>query len=402
MFRLSRRLSRLALVAAAGAVVPTAAAIVTGGTPASACLYSATTHSCGTQATFKITPTQATTPTGVGVSFTAYYTALTSKDVTTRTTFTMDGAPCTANVCTPATAGTHVVNASYPGWNATATITAEDPGLLWITPQDADTVIGQAVTYTVQSVRDDGTIIGDATSAATVKEDGVVCPNAVCPADTLGPHFVQAWYGGLTDFVTLNVLTGQPARLTVSSSAGPLAPGSSGTFTAEAYDAAGDDLGDVTSTASFTINPDGTCANNQCTPANPGPHTVIATLGSATGSLDVSVVSPPTVQVGNKVTWEGNRGHHVVRVPITLSATATSPVAIQWTTEDGTATAGSDYLARSGTVTIQPGYRSVTVPVTILGDKVKEANETLQVVITGASGATATTPIGTVIIKNDD
>lgn len=401
MIRPSRRLSRLAVVAAAGALVPTAAAIVTGGTPASACLYSV--NGCGGGSTFSITPTQVETPVGIGVSLTAHYGSVTLNDVTASTTFSMDGGTCNANVCTPATSGTHVVNASYSGgWRATATITSDPGDYLFLTPDEAVTFLGQTVAYQVLAVAADGNILSDVTAGATVTEDGVACLNAVCPADTLGPHRIDASNGTYHEFGTLTVEAAPPAQLVVNSSAGTLSPGVAHAFTAEAYDAAGDDLGDATNNAAFYMSPDGSCVNAQCTPATAGPHTVTARLGTATGTLNVSVIAPLSVRVGNKVTWEGNTGHHVVWVPMTLSATATSPVVIQWTTQDGTATAGSDYLARSGTVTIGPGYRSAAMPVTILGDKIKEPNETLRVILTSVSGASPIAPVGSVIIKNDD
>ena len=39
---------------------------------------------------------------------------------------------------------------------------------------------------------------------------------------------------------------------------------------------------------------------------------------------------------------------------VTLSAPSTQPVTVQYATADGTATAGSDYQARNGTLTITP------------------------------------------------
>jgi hypothetical protein len=89
--------------------------------------------------------------------------------------------------------------------------------------------------------------------------------------------------------------------------------------------------------------------------------------------------------------------------PITLSATALSPVTVNYVTADGTAIAPGDYVAKSGTLTFPAGTSAATINVTVIGDKVKEANETFYVKISNPSanaylGDTQAT--GT--IQNDD
>jgi hypothetical protein len=44
------------------------------------------------------------------------------------------------------------------------------------------------------------------------------------------------------------------------------------------------------------------------------------------------------------------------------------PVTVNFTTADGTAVAGTDYVAQSGTVTFQPGQTQATITVTVLFD----------------------------------
>jgi endoglucanase len=50
----------------------------------------------------------------------------------------------------------------------------------------------------------------------------------------------------------------------------------------------------------------------------------------------------------------------------TLSAASTSPVTVQYATIDGTAAAGTDYVAASGMLTLAPGSTSGSVTVTLL------------------------------------
>ncbi len=54
---------------------------------------------------------------------------------------------------------------------------------------------------------------------------------------------------------------------------------------------------------------------------------------------------------------------------------------VDWATADGTATAGTDYVATSGQVVFQDGESQKTVEVTVTGDDTLEANETFQLVL---------------------
>jgi hypothetical protein len=59
-------------------------------------------------------------------------------------------------------------------------------------------------------------------------------------------------------------------------------------------------------------------------------------------------------------------------VTLTLSNAYDQPVSVDYATANDSATAGSDYLATSGTVTFAPGQTAKQFPVTILGDRVVE------------------------------
>ncbi|HEY7326286.1 MAG TPA: cellulase family glycosylhydrolase [Gemmataceae bacterium] len=53
---------------------------------------------------------------------------------------------------------------------------------------------------------------------------------------------------------------------------------------------------------------------------------------------------------------------------LALNAAISQPVAVKFTTADGTAVAGTDYVAQSGTVTFAPGQTQATILVTIFAD----------------------------------
>ena len=81
-------------------------------------------------------------------------------------------------------------------------------------------------------------------------------------------------------------------------------------------------------------------------------------------------------------------------IPITfwLSQASTSTVTVRYRTVDGTATAGSDYTAASGTVTFAPGETRKTVNVRILDDTVEDSGETFFVELSNPSSNATITP----------
>src|SRR6185295_2141357 len=117
---------------------------------------------------------------------------------------------------------------------------------------------------------------------------------------------------------------------------------------------------------------------------NPG-----ATQSSTLGITDVSVT-------------EGNSGTTLANFVVTLAPAATGTVTVNYATANGTATAGSDYVAQSGTLTFTAGQTSKTVSVVVNGDTLAEPNETFVVNLSGASGATIADGQGTATILNDD
>ena len=75
---------------------------------------------------------------------------------------------------------------------------------------------------------------------------------------------------------------------------------------------------------------------------------------------------------------------------------------MNYTTRNGTAMAGQDYTATSGTLTFAPGtfVRSLGVP--ILGDTVDEPNESFKVNLATPTNAVIADVQGIVTITDDD
>ena len=127
--------------------------------------------------------------------------------------------------------------------------------------------------------------------------------------------------------------------------------------------------------------------------------------GSGIGTIandDVATPVPPSLSVSDARRAEGNSGTAMLDFTVLLSKAVTGPVTVQYGTANGTASAGSDYTAKSGTLTFAAGETSKTISVAVSGDTAVEANETLRLNLSGASGATIADGSGKGTITNDD
>ena len=77
-------------------------------------------------------------------------------------------------------------------------------------------------------------------------------------------------------------------------------------------------------------------------------------------------------------------------------------VSVDYATRDGTATAGADYTAASGTLTFAAGEQSKTVNVTVLEDAHDDGGETLELTLSNVVGATIVDGTATGTINNSD
>ena len=110
----------------------------------------------------------------------------------------------------------------------------------------------------------------------------------------------------------------------------------------------------------------------------------------------------PVLSISNPRVVEGNSGTTQLVFTVTLNTPVLDKtVSVKLSTLNGSATAGSDYQARSEVVTFAPGETTKDFVVTVYGDAVVEGNETMYVSLSQANVALKTTAaIG--LILNDD
>ena len=118
-----------------------------------------------------------------------------------------------------------------------------------------------------------------------------------------------------------------------------------------------------------------------------GPTGLAAALAHAgagrAGTPPPEVPEVPALSVADASAAEGA----TLAFAVTLDPAARDTVSVDWATADGTAKAGEDYEAGSGTLTFAPGETSKTVRVAVLADGETEDAETMGLTLSNASGA---------------
>lgn len=99
---------------------------------------------------------------------------------------------------------------------------------------------------------------------------------------------------------------------------------------------------------------------------------------------------------------EGNTGFRPFVFTVTLTAPSSGTVTVDYSTRNGTAQAGSDYIATSGTLTFAPGELAQQFTVLVSGDTLAEDIEVFFVDLTNASGAAIGDVEGLGRIFNDE
>ncbi len=111
--------------------------------------------------------------------------------------------------------------------------------------------------------------------------------------------------------------------------------------------------------------------------------------------------TPPTFSIGDTSVSEGNRGA-TLTFPVTLSRPFAVATSVDYATSNGGALAGSDYRAKSGTLTIPAGSTTGTIRVTVISDRVREASEYMRVTLSAPVHATVADGGAIGRIVNDD
>ncbi|HXH95035.1 MAG TPA: Calx-beta domain-containing protein [Thermoanaerobaculia bacterium] len=162
--------------------------------------------------------------------------------------------------------------------------------------------------------------------------------------------------------------------------------------------------GNVTATVSIGINGDTTVEPDETFFMNLGSvagATIAKPQGTGTIINDDGLASPG-ISISDVTASEGNSGTTNFNFAVSLTASSASTITVNYATADGTATAPSDYTAKSGVVTFAPGQTSQSVTIAVNGDTLFEPNETFFVNLTSPANAVIIDSQGQGTINNDD
>ena len=116
-----------------------------------------------------------------------------------------------------------------------------------------------------------------------------------------------------------------------------------------------------------------------------------------------TVVATPKLFIRDAIVDEKSG---TVNVPVILggpaSQSSNGTVTVHYATSNGTATAGSDYTAKSGTLSFAPQETVKNIPIAITDDNTPELAERFAITLTTPTGATIQQAVGTVVIGPSD
>ncbi len=265
---------------------------------------------------------------------------------------------------------------------------------------NGDVSAGGSVTFGFQATP--GATGGTAATGLTLNGAGEEPPPSL-PTISVGDASVVEGNSGTVQMnftVSLSKAASGPVTVAYATADGTATAGSdyvarSGTITFAA--------GETQKTISVTVNGDKVAELNETLALRlSSPSGATIADGAAVGTITTDEAIVPRITIADATIKEGDGGTRDLAFTITLSEATTAPVSVTYGTEDGTAKAGLDYVAQTGTVTFAPGETSKVINIKVSGDTAIEGNETLKINLTGATGGKIADRLAVGTIVNDD
>ncbi|MGH3371062.1 MAG: Calx-beta domain-containing protein, partial [Nocardioidaceae bacterium] len=239
--------------------------------------------------------------------------------------------------------------------------------------------VGQR-TATVNILDDDGPVVSVAGLSVTEGNVGTKTARFLVSLSAASPQGVSVSYA------TSSGTASSPGDFTATSGTQTFAPGEVQKFVDVPV------IGDTLDEADedFTL----ALGNPVNATAGPPGRATIVDDDQPNVTVAASVASPDDPSV-----TEGNIGVKAMTFTVRLDAPTTRDVVVDYATADGTARAGTDYLATSGRLTFAPGEVSKSLLVAVLGDERDEVDETVALRLPSAVNGTIidATTLGTIL-----
>ncbi|TCM12117.1 Calx-beta domain-containing protein [Novosphingobium sp. PhB165] len=230
------------------------------------------------------------------------------------------------------------------------------------------------------------------TTIATATATGTINDNDVAPVYLSMGNATVTEGGNLVFTVTRTGNTAVATTASYTTSGGTATSGSDFTAVSGTVSFA---AGQTTATISIPTIDDALVESSETmtvTLSNPGAYTSISGA-SGTGTITDNDVGPPTISISDAPSVKEGGG---LLFTVSLSRAYTSAISVNYATADGTAGAGTDFIAQSGTITFQVGQTTATIVITTKTDPlIDEGTEYMYVNLSGAtSGAAILDPQG--------
>ena len=246
-------------------------------------------------------------------------------------------------------------------------------------------------TFTLTLSSPTNATLGDDTATGTIRDNDD--PPTVSVADANADEGADVVFT-----VSLSPASGKRVTVQYATSSGSATSGTdftaaSGTLIFEA--------GTTSQTVSVSTASDSTTEQNEffvLRLSSPTNAILAANDSTATGTINDD--GPPAVSVVGATQTEGGS----VNFTVSLSTNTKKEVTVQYATSSGTATSGTDFTAKSGTLTFSAGQDLQSVSVSTTDDSTDEENETFTLTLSSPTNATLGTnksATGT-ITDNDD
>jgi hypothetical protein len=254
-----------------------------------------------------------------------------------------------------------------------------------------DTKVEATETFTVTLSEPSGAEINDGTATGMIVSDDAL------PSLSISNASANEADGTMVFTVTLSAPSESEVTVRYYTAANTATAGSDYTTTTGTLTIA---AGQTSATIAVPIVDDTKIESNETfkvTLASPTNATIASESGVGTIVDDDAVL--PTLTIGNASASEKDG---TMTFTVTLSSVSASDVTVNYATAAGTATAGSDFTAKNGTLTIAAGSTTGTITVAIVNDGAVESVEDFTVVLSDATHATIVNTTGTGAITSDD
>ena len=242
-------------------------------------------------------------------------------------------------------------------------------------------------------------ILSNPSATATIADGtgtGTITDNDATPTLSINDVTVNEAAGTAMFTVTLSAASGLPVSVDFAMANGTATVGADYTAMSGTLNFA---PGDLTQTISVPISEDVLDELDETFTVTLS-NELNATIADGTGTGTITDNdATPTLSI-NDVTV--NEAAGTASFTVTLSAASGQTVSAAYATANGTAVAGADYTATSGTVSFAPGELTKTITVPISEDALDEADETFSVNLATPTNATIADAQGLGTITDND